>query len=118
MKKIIFLLSIFSLLAACSTNDSKSESKEAVKAGGELGVPKEIYKKTSSAIFEVVVDKVEDPFIKYEKPLPVDKLPFQLRNEKFLSIGTAFAVGPNRFVSAAHVFAVQIKNPWNEYYLR
>jgi hypothetical protein len=39
----------------------------------------------------------------YEKPLPLELLPFGIRNDQYVPIGTAFAIGPNRFVTAAHV---------------
>jgi len=56
-----------------------------------------------AATFEVVVAKPDDSAVRYEKPLPLDKLPFQYRNDKYNSIGTAFAIGKNRFVTAFHV---------------
>ncbi|HEX7815662.1 S1 family peptidase [Dyella sp.] len=60
--------------------------------------------KVQAATFEVVIPKpVNDP-LTYEKPLPLDQLPFQFRNDKFYSIGTAFALGNHRYATAAHVF--------------
>jgi hypothetical protein len=56
------------------------------------------------ATFEVVMPKKEDPAIQYEKPLPFDLLPFKQRNDKYLSIGTAFALGDGRYATAGHVF--------------
>jgi serine protease Do len=62
-----------------------------------------VQEKLTSATFEVVLAKpVADP-LTYEKPLPLELIPFRERNDKFRSIGTAFAIGPNRFVTAAHV---------------
>jgi serine protease Do len=62
-----------------------------------------VQQKLSSATFEVVLAKpVSDP-LTYEKPLPLELIPYRERTDKFRSIGTAFAIGPNRFVSAAHV---------------
>jgi len=55
------------------------------------------------ATFEVVLAKPDDSAARYEKPLPLEKLPFQYRNDKYNSIGTAFAIGKNRFVTAFHV---------------
>src|SRR5882757_2985916 len=58
------------------------------------------------ATFEVVVAKPEkDPLI-YEKPLPLELLPYSVRTDKYNSLGTAFAIGENRFVTAAHVLQV------------
>jgi len=64
-----------------------------------------VQEKLSSATFEVVLAKpVTDP-LTYEKPLPLELIPYRERTDKFQSIGTAFAIGPNRFVSAAHVIS-------------
>ena len=64
-----------------------------------------VQQKLSSATFEVVLAKpVSDP-LTYEKPLPLELIPYRERTDKFRSVGTAFAIGPNRFVSAAHVIA-------------
>ena len=54
--------------------------------------------------FEVVLKKPEHDFITYEKPLPLDLIPFVERNDAYRSIGTAFALGHNTYVTAAHVF--------------
>jgi len=74
--------------------------------------------KVGSAVFEVVVPKVDDTFIRYERTLPVEKLPYSVRNDHFISLGTAFAVAPNRFVSGAHVFALPTNSRGDEFYLR
>jgi serine protease Do len=58
-----------------------------------------------SATFEVVMRKPESEALSYEKPLPLELLPFTERNDKYWSAGTAFAIGPNTFVSAGHVMA-------------
>ena len=62
-----------------------------------------VQEKLSNATFEVVLAKpITDP-LTYEKPLPLELIPYRERMDKFQSIGTAFAIGSNRFVSAAHV---------------
>jgi S1-C subfamily serine protease len=74
--------------------------------------------KIQAATFEVVAAKpVNDP-LTYEKPLPLELLPFQERNDKYYSIGTAFALGDNRYVTAAHVLQVGIDSLWGEPALR
>jgi NAD(P)-dependent dehydrogenase (short-subunit alcohol dehydrogenase family) len=65
----------------------------------------ELQKAIRAATFEVVMRKPEQDLLSYEKPLPLELLPFAERNDKWLSIGTAFAIGPNTFVSAGHVMA-------------
>ena len=60
-----------------------------------------------AATFEVVQRKPEDgTVISYEKPLPLDLIPYQQRIDKYRSIGTAFAIDGHRFVTAAHVLGL------------
>ncbi|HEX7348814.1 MAG TPA: serine protease [Rhodanobacteraceae bacterium] len=70
-----------------------------------------------SATFEVVAAKPKDP-LTYEKPLPLDLLPFQERTDKYYSIGTAFAIGPNEYVTAAHVLMPGYQSLWGPPELR
>jgi serine protease Do len=56
-----------------------------------------------AATFEVVVKKPAKDSLTYEKPLPFDLLPYSVRNDKYYSVGTAFAISPGQLVSAAHV---------------
>ena len=58
--------------------------------------------------FEVVMKKPEKDLISYEKPLPLDLLPFIERTDAYRSIGTAFALGHNNYVTAAHVFSAGV----------
>lgn len=52
---------------------------------------------------EVVVPKATEDPLTYEKPLPLELIPYAERNDKYWSIGTAFAIEPGRYVTAAHV---------------
>lgn len=70
-----------------------------------------------SATFEVVAAKPKDT-LTYEKPLPLDLLPYQERTDKYHSIGTAFAIGPNTYVTAAHVFMIGYQSLWGPPELR
>ncbi|TAM93354.1 MAG: serine protease [Rhodanobacteraceae bacterium] len=70
-----------------------------------------------SATFEVVAAKPKDT-LTYEKPLPMDLLPYQERIDKYYSIGTAFAIGPNRYVTAGHVFMIGYQSLWGPPALR
>jgi len=70
-----------------------------------------------SATFEVVAAKPKDT-LTYEKPLPMDLLPYQERTDKYYSIGTAFAIGPNTYVTAAHVLMVGYQSLWGAPELR
>lgn len=74
--------------------------------------------KIQAATFEVVAAKpVNDP-LTYEKPLPLELLPFQERNDKYFSIGTAFALGNNRYVTAGHVLQIGYDSLWGPPALR
>ncbi|MGH8157503.1 MAG: S1 family peptidase [Rhodanobacter sp.] len=74
--------------------------------------------KIQAATFEVVAAKpVNDP-LTYEKPLPLELLPYQERTDKYYSIGTAFALGNNRYVTAAHVLQIGIGSLWGAPALR
>ncbi|MBD8880129.1 trypsin-like peptidase domain-containing protein [Rhodanobacter sp. 7MK24] len=74
--------------------------------------------KIQAATFEVVQAKpVNDP-LTYEKPLPLDLLPYQERTDKYYSIGTAFAIGHGRYVTAGHVLMVGMNSLWGPPELR
>ena len=62
-----------------------------------------VQQKLANSTFEVVLAKPVSDQLTYEKALPLELIPYRERTDKFQSIGTAFAIGPNRFVSAAHV---------------
>lgn len=71
-----------------------------------------------AATFEVVAAKPVDDPLTYEKPLPLELLPFQQRNDKYYSIGTAFALGNNRYVTAGHVLLAGVGSLWGPLSLR
>jgi hypothetical protein len=57
-----------------------------------------------AATFEVVMRKLDTDPLTYEKPLPLDLIPFVIRSDRYWSVGTAFAIGPETYVTAGHVF--------------
>jgi len=59
-----------------------------------------------AATFEVVQLKPPDGDVTYERPLPMELMPYQQRTDLYRSVGTAFAVGPNRYVTAGHVIVL------------
>jgi serine protease Do len=74
--------------------------------------------KIRAATFEVVMLKpVDDPVV-YEKPLPLELLTYQFRTDKYFSVGTAFAIGDHRFVTAAHVLGLGVETQWGSPALR
>jgi len=74
--------------------------------------------KIQSATFEVVQAKPTSDPLSYEKPLPLELLPYQERTDKYYSIGTAFAIGHNRYVTAGHVLLAGLASLWGPPELR
>lgn len=74
--------------------------------------------KIQAATFEVVQAKPTVDPLSYEKPLPLDLLPYQERNDKYYSIGTAFAIGNHRYVTAGHVLLAGMNSLWGPPQLR
>lgn len=88
-----------SVLAA----ETAANAAPAPAAAASSAISAELMKSIRAATFEVVLKKPEADPIGYDKPLPVELLPFAERNDKYRSIGTAFAIAPDTFVTAAHV---------------
>jgi hypothetical protein len=72
----------------------------------------------SEAVYEVVVLKPTKDSLQYEKPLPMDLIPYSIRTDKYYSIGTAFAISSSEFVSAAHVMNLGSGSQFKEAFLR
>ncbi len=70
------------------------------------------------ATFEVVAAKPDKDPLTYEKPLPLELLDYQDRTDKYFSIGTAFAIGKNRYVTAGHVLMAGLDSLWGQPSLR
>jgi serine protease Do len=68
--------------------------------------------------FEVVVRRTTPDPLTYERPLPLELLPFSIRTDSYWPIGTAFAIGPNRFVTAGHVLAATVGSQYGTPALR
>lgn len=71
-----------------------------------------------AATFEVVAAKPEKDPLRYAKDLPLDLLPYQERNDKYFSIGTAFSIGGGQYVTAGHVLLVGLNSLWGPPALR
>ena len=67
--------------------------------------PAQLQQQLRAATFEVVLPKPDHDPLTYERPLPLDQLPAAQRNDRYWSIGSAVAIGPNQFVTAAHVLS-------------
>lgn len=74
--------------------------------------------RVQAATFEVVAAKPEPDPLTYAKPLPLKLIPYQKRTDDYHSIGTAFAIGPNRYVTAGHVLLSGLNSLWGPPALR
>jgi len=90
--------------------------------GTPLARAEEISKRTidavSGATFEVVMLKPTDDPLTYERPLPLDLIPYSVRRDAYYPVGTAFAIGANQWVTAGHVFDFGHKSLHKTYRLR
>jgi hypothetical protein len=68
--------------------------------------------------FEVVQLKPPETGVQYDRPLPLELIPFQERVDKYRSVGTAFAIGHNRYVTAGHVLIVGLDSQFGPPALR
>src|SRR5262245_3922686 len=73
-------------------------------------LPIEAQQRVSTATFEVVMEKPQDDPLTYERPLPLELLPYTERTDTFQAVGTAFSIGDHKYVSAAHVFSPGFKS--------
>lgn len=80
--------------------------------------PAELSELARRTTFEVVLPKIEPDFVRYEKPLPLELLTYTERTDKYWSIGTAFAIAPDTYVSAAHVLLSGMGSPMGKPHLR
>jgi hypothetical protein len=98
----LFISIVFILVYSFTANAQEEYSSSQIKQ----------YK---TGIFEVVALKLEDKAV-YKEEFPHKLIPFHLRNDKYHSLGTAFLIKDNTFVSAAHVFNIGYKSQLSENY--
>lgn len=78
----------------------------------------DIQRAIRTSTFEVVMKKPEKDPLSYEKPLPLELLPYIQRTDAYQSVGTAFALGKNTYVTAAHVLLVGVDSQYGPPALR
>ncbi len=78
----------------------------------------ELQQAVRAATFEVVLRKASSDPLSYEKPLPLELIPYVIRSDNYWSIGTAFAIGPVTFVSASHVLLTAVGSQFGSPALR
>jgi len=77
----------------------------------------ELLKLVNDAVFEVVLEKPVDNSIIYEKEIDWDLVPFAVRNDKYDSIGTAFAISKTELITAFHVIDL-LEDGYDIYFVR
>lgn len=103
MKKILLLILLSLLTFSCMTTSSNDKESK-----------KNIISYSKSRCYEVLIKKNEKDTITYDKPLNWDLVNFNIRNDKYSPLGTAFAINENELVTAAHVmflFDESLTNP-------
>lgn len=78
----------------------------------QAAVSSQLQQAIRASTFEVVMKKPDKDSATYEKALPLDLLPFRERTDKYRSIGTAFSLGHNTYVTAAHVLGIGIDSQY------
>jgi serine protease Do len=84
----------------------------------QAGVTPDMQRAVRAATFEVVLPKPAHDPLSYEKPLPFELIPYQQRTDKYRQVGTAFAVGPDTYVTAAHVLEAAVDSQYGDPALR
>ena len=114
---LVFLATFF----GCTANKIKDEyklEKAKISQKSEFILNESIINIIDKSVFEVVKLKPTEDNLKYEKELPLDRIPFAIRNDKYIPYGTAFAIAENKFITAAHVLGLEDKSQNPEYYIR
>lgn len=78
----------------------------------------QMQKAVRAATFEVVLRKPDSDPLTYERPPPLDLIPYVIRSDHYWSIGTAFAISPTTYVTAAHVLLATVGSPYGAPALR
>lgn len=116
LKSSIYIFSLISIITSCSSNENKTAIINRESSSEISSVS--WFKSARKSVYEVVVQKIEDSGLKFERALPLEKLSFKERSDKYVSVGTAFSVGKGRYISAAHVFNPHLRTEHKNVYLR
>jgi len=117
MGKINFRKAIISACIAVLTCFVSCPSIQQSVGAGFLS--KSTFNMVQNAVFEVVVEKPAGDNTVYEKELEWNRVPFSVRNDKYYSIGTAFAVSKTELVTAFHVINLGYESMvFNKYFIR
>jgi hypothetical protein len=94
-------------------------SKITSQSGGVAALPPRILRLTQKAVFEVVIEKQQNDKTVYERELNWEVVPYAIRNDKYYSIGTAFAISPTELATAFHVINLGTESKvYTSYFIR
>ncbi|MDR1238487.1 MAG: serine protease [Treponema sp.] len=112
---VLFMTILQVLVFSCVSN-SPSAAGPGEKS---QGISEQAMRLTSSAVFEVLVEKAKDDPTVYEKELNWDVVPYVIRTDAYYSIGTAFAISETELVTAFHVIDLGERSiVYDRYYVR
>jgi len=112
MKRSVYLF----LLSACAISILSCFSTGNQQINND---PKDIRAAISRSCYEVVVKKPVKDSLVYEKELPWDLIDYNIRNDKFHPLGTAFAISETELVTAAHVLYLKDDSTnYSDFYIR
>lgn len=74
--------------------------------------------KIDACVYEVVLEKPKEGKLEYAKRLPYENLPYKIRSDKYIPIGTAFALPNGKLISAAHLFSLEKQTLSNNFFIR
>lgn len=107
---VLALVSVTLLFSACVSTPAPGKAVALSPAVSAL---------VKEAVFEVVVKKSEADPLTYNKPLDWESVPYAIRQDKYYSIGTAFAVSRTELVTAFHVMNLgEASLVYDSYYIR
>jgi hypothetical protein len=117
--KIFFKLSVALLAAALLSCASTSGGTASGQEQNISGISAQAMRLTKSAVFEVLVKKAQDDPAVYERELNWEVIPYMIRNDKYYSIGTAFAISETELITAFHVINLGNRSMvYDRYYIR
>lgn len=103
------IATILQMLRSCFFLGALAAASAAPYASAEQ-LNAESIRQIDGAVFEVVIEKPVRDSLSYAQPLPMNLIPYAVRTDKYYSIGTAFAIGPMQFVTAAHVLNLGLES--------
>jgi serine protease Do len=110
-------IALLTLLITSNSLASSIENVPVPNNGSSESPSLTVSKSAQSFVYEVVQLKSGEESAAFAKPLPYDLLPYSIRTDKYVSIGSAFEV-EGKFISAAHVINLNTGRLPTAYFIR